>query len=198
MNDFEVLYMIHHQDDYAIEMMLESAMKLIWSNIHAICNELQPKRVSKADLFQEGCIGLLDAINAYREDYNVPFLPFAKVCIVREIRSLLRRHRGMNYGIIDQSVSLDMAVSEDHSLYLSDIIADPCKDNNPTWMALKEEVKDYVYSTKVKLNDTDRSVYELRNNGFTYQEISEILNIKAKSVDNSIQKITKKLTMLFD
>lgn len=197
MNDYELLYMCHQHDDVAIELMVQNSKRLIWGVIHRLYDELSPQRANKQDLYQEGCMGLLEAIDCYRDDYRVPFLPFAKLCIEREIRTLLRRYRGMSYGLIDHSLSMEMAISEDENLFLFDVIADDSAQAKPAMMAVHDEVL-ALMSTPCFFNELDCKVFELREQGYTYMEIAELLDCKVKSVDNSVQKVHRKLTQLFD
>ncbi len=198
MNDYELLYMINQHDDWAMEEMMVKSKRLIWAIIHRVSGELMATRAHQNDMFQEGCLGLSEALVCYREEMCVPFLPFAKTCIEREIRSLLRRHRGQNYGIIDQSLSFEMTISEDEGVYLADIIPDPRFTNNPAVMAVHEEVMSRLEHQELKLKNYEKSIFMLRQYGYSYREIASIMDCNEKQVDNTVQKVMRKLALSYD
>ena len=58
----------------------------------------------RADLTQEGMVGLLSAIRKYRQEENVPFRAYAELCIRRRIFSAIRyssrqKHEPLNTGV---------------------------------------------------------------------------------------------------
>ncbi len=65
-----------------------------------------PTYPNKDDLFQVGCIGLIEAHYHYREDYHTKFSTYAYSYILGEMKKLVREDRGIK-------VSRSM-----HSLYL--------------------------------------------------------------------------------
>jgi RNA polymerase sigma factor (sigma-70 family) len=48
------------------------------------------------------------------------------------------------------------------------------------------------------LDKKEAEVLQLKAKGYTYQEMADHLGVKAKTIDNYIQKIRKKLQSLFD
>ena len=50
-----------------------------------------------------------------------------------------------------------------------------------------------VVNTMLTLTDKERDVFDLRLEGFTYQEIAMLLNITVKSVDGTISRIKQKI-----
>ena len=90
-------------------------------------------------------IGLLEAVNNYKENMDASFGTFARVCVEREIRSLLRKYRSGSYSLLSNAVSLDMSVSEDENIVLMDTVACTKNDFNP------------VYATYVSLGHRIRS-----------------------------------------
>ncbi len=69
--------------------------KLVFHNlplVHAICRRYPPETVEYDDIFQEGCIGLLQALQGYDPGKGAKFSTYAVPFILGMIRSYLRRN----------------------------------------------------------------------------------------------------------
>lgn len=198
MNEYELLYLYRQKDENAQEMMVNQYHRLIWSIVYKFQGAMNHMGINKDDLFQEGMIGLLEAIESYREDLCVPFKNFACLCAERQMRSLIRKHSGLNYALLHTSVSLDQSLVEEEQLMVRDTIATSDYTTDPVWMfhyrynieQLKEKTKDF--------SPLEKKVMYYRSQGYTYHEIAEKCNVNFKSVDNTIQKLKRKIVCLFD
>lgn len=197
-NENELLYLIRNNDDEAFERLMEYYHRVIWAIAHEFGSAGRFYGISPDDMYQEGALGLFEAIDRFNEVLNVPFRSFARVCIERNIRSLIRKHRGLSYGIISRSVSLDMPVGEDDGLYLKDTIANNYQMYDPVFYTEYKEKERILLEKCDQFSRFEKRVFKLRNLGYSYAEIGEQLNISAKAVDNALQRIKKKLVSLFD
>lgn len=197
-SDYELLYLILQNDEVSQRELVDRYHRTIWAIIHAVVPSPRPSYIDLDDLYQEGLIGLLEAVRNYNESKAASFGTFARVCIEREIRSLLRKYRSGSYSLLSSAVSLDMSVSEDDNIVLMDTVACPHQDYDPVYVSHLQWIKDQIPLIRKQIRDTEWKAYHLHNLGYSYKEIATRLRISEKDVDNILQKMRKKLTGLFD
>lgn len=133
------------------------------------------------DYFQEGLLGLLEAVNSFDESKQVPFLTFAKVCIDNKLKNLKRKANGKQQ-IPSKSISG------------FDSIADIISEENPENIVINKEEVDFLkQKAKLHLSKLEYKVFCYYVCGYSYFEIAEKMQISKKSVDNAIQRIKNKL-----
>lgn len=197
-NEYELLYLYRQNDEEAQQMMVNQYHRLIWSIVYKFQGAIHYMGISKDDLFQEGMLGLLEALDCYREELKVPFKNFACLCAERQMRSLIRKHSGQNYGIIANSISLDQSLVNEDTLMVKDTIASDDSSSDPVWSfyyrynieQLKEKMEDF--------SELEKQVMQYRYLGYTYKEIAQKCDVNFKLVDNTIQKLKRKVVCLFD
>ena len=90
------------------------------------------------------------------------------------------------------NVKFSTEINGEEQTEISSILSD--NSMNPERLLIdneeEEELQLLIYQ---ELNDQERQILELRINGFTYIEISKLLGINKKKVDNVVQKIRSKL-----
>lgn len=128
------------------------------------------------DLVQEGMIGLYKAILTYRAD-RAKFITHAFVCIKSSILDAVKKaNRGKNRALNDY---------------------EPLQEKNEA-KALNNilnvmEIEDLIERAKESFSGRERQVFELYVDGYTNREMADKLNISPKAVENSIQRIKKKI-----
>lgn len=197
-SDYELIYYIRQHDDESMEQLIAKYRLIIWKIVHKVC-KFKPIGFDKEDLFQEGMMALVDATRSYRDDKDASFSAFACVCIERQIRSYMRKTRTESYKLLSGAKSLDasLMVGED-DLFLKDVVSVDIKEFNPAHMSMVQWAQDQLPHIKEGLPEWQWHVYHMHQLGYSYKEISLHLNIKEKEVDNTLQKIKHKLTLLFD
>ncbi len=197
-NEYELLYLYRVDREAASHLIVNQYHRLIWSIVLKFQGAMNQMGISKDDLFQEGMLGLLEALECYREDLKVPFRNFACLCAERQMRSLIRKHSGLNYSIIHNSVSLDQSLVDDDSMLVMDTIADSDCFNDPVWLFYYRYSIDQVKEMMANFSDFEKDVLNYRALGYSYKEIAEATQVSYKRVDNTIQKLKGKLVCLFD
>lgn len=192
-NDHELLYMIRQKDEVALEILLKKYHNTIMGIVYGMFRYARLLRISKDELYSAGMTGFVQAIECYREDLNVSFQSFLKLCVERECRSLMRKHRGLSYSLISGSLSLDMTISEDENLYLIDTIACNNPDFDPQWQFRYNEAKRALIEKLKKMTQFEVRVVAYRLKGYSYAEIAQLCDVSSKAVDNALQRIKKKL-----
>ena len=172
----------------------ESAIQEIFSSFKSIL-QLKTKNYffyggDKEDVLQEAMIGLLKAINAYDENKNASFTTFAILCIKRQIITAIK---SSNSG---KNKILNMAMYSPETEDNSNIAYETKSFNfyNPEEIYLsKERFRLLNQYLKNNLSKMENEIFEYMLSEMTYTEIAKKTGRDPKSVDNSIQRIKKKL-----
>ena len=172
----------------------ESAIQEIFSAFKSIL-QLKTKNYffyggDKEDVLQEAMIGLLKAINAYDETKNASFTTFAILCIKRQIITAIKSSNSGKNRI------LNMAMYSPETEDNSNIAYDTKSFNfyNPEEIYLsKERFRLLNQYLKNNLSKMENEIFEYMLSEMTYTEIAKKTGRDPKSVDNSIQRIKKKL-----
>ena len=126
------------------------------------------------DFYQEGMIGLSEAIDKYDSNLKASFTTFAYICIRAKMNNWFRKNLNNNILEIKEEKEEEF---ESPSYIENDIV----------FMNLKNKLKEY------NLNFDDSQIFELYINDFNSREISELLEINQKRVEYKILKIKKDL-----
>ncbi len=194
-NDYELLSFVEEQNEEAGEILYKKYQPLITSVATRVYNQAKGQiGIELSDLIQEGMVGLSFAIHNFDENNGTLFYTYAKTCIERKILSAIIGAQRLKHKILNESVSL--STEEDNSPSgISGILSD--NSMNPERLLIdneaEEELQFLIYQ---ELSDQERQILELRVNGFTYIEISKLLGINKKKVDNVVQRIRTKLKKL--
>jgi RNA polymerase sporulation-specific sigma factor len=138
------------------------------------------------DLIQEGMIGLFSAVQNYRAGGGASFRTYALLCIKRRMLSAIRSASRQKHMPLNNYVSLDdeanaQAVALTKVVNLEDMIV--CREDIG---ALKNVVEKCLTSS-------ERGILNMYISGITYAAIAEVFNVSIKFIDNSLQRIKKKL-----
>ena len=191
MNDFEYLYMIRQNSEYAYGRMRSRYEALMWKLSFQNFYIQKPEGIQVNDLYQMASMGFLEAIYTYRESKGCGLAHFVKICAETRVKTHLRMCRTGGYSLIDTSFSLDLTISEDQSLTLEGLIAVECPKSNPAYQAYLEEARVELNRILSCTKLQEQQIYELWLDGFSHQEIAVLENTSAKHVDNTIQKIKR-------
>lgn len=82
----ELFVRLKNNDKEAREVLIEKNIPLVWS----LVNRYRHKNYDKEDLFQVGCIGLINAIDKFDLSFNVQFSTYAVPLILGEIKKYFR------------------------------------------------------------------------------------------------------------
>ena len=135
------------------------------------------------DFIQEGMVGFLTAVKTYNPDKNASFKTYAGVCIGNRIKSKLRRSTSKK-TIPHDIVSYIWDSDKD----IKDYSTDPQEI-----MTKSEDEKALEGLLNEKLSELEKSVLRCRLEEMNYEEISNVLSISTKSVDNALMRIRRKL-----
>ncbi len=189
-NDYELIYEVRENDEYAYNTLYNKYKTLIAKLAYDYYMKNKNKRAEYDDLLQEGYYALCVAIREYDENSTL-FYTYASLCIKREMERYLKglgRNKNM---LLTESISLNIPLDDKEETYLEEII--PSKENVEK-NVLSEEIYKKIWAYRHELSDEEGMIFELKANKFSNKEISTLLDIPYKKVDNCLRKIRILLT----
>lgn len=148
----------------------------------------------KEDIIQEGMIGLFKAIRDFRSDKSPSFKAFAELCITRQMISAVKAATRQKHMPLNSYVSLDQPVNDDDSEQtLLDVVASDLSSDPAQLLISRESVESIEAKMRVLLSDFELKVLQMHIDGRNYHEIAKDLDRHAKSIDNALQRIKRKL-----
>lgn len=148
----------------------------------------------REDIIQEGMIGLYKAVRDYRTEKQTSFKAFAELCITRQIITAIKTATRQKHRPLNSYISLNKPVYDEESdRTLIDVITST-KVLNPEDIVIDKENFDLIEGKMGEiLSDLELKVLSAYLDGKSYQEISDELKRRVKSVDNALQRVKAKL-----
>lgn len=156
--------------------MITDNMKLVYYVIHRNF----PSFAKNEDVFQEGCIGLIKAVDNYEEDKG-EFRNYAYSSILNSIRNYFRSIR-QDADILSLDYTMD--IGDDEPVMLIDIIPD---DSIEKWFDKVE--RDIFLET---LSPKEQQIVELLKEGKTGQEIADVFGVSREMIQKHTARIRSK------
>lgn len=196
-NDNELIYLVSESNEDAKELIYQKYRPIIEMKAKKYVKFVVSKGYDMNDLIQEGMIGLTQAINDFKEQKNVQFQTFANLCIDRKIFSFIRNITRDKHRLLNESISIDASYSSTGKPLIEMLFDE--NNINPEEIFIERETK-YELFNKIdeKLSKSEKEVFDLRMQGFSYKEISELLNITSKAVDGTLSRIKNKITNILE
>lgn len=148
----------------------------------------------KEDIYQEGMIGLYKAIRDFKPDKLSSFKAFAELCITRQIITAIKTATRQKHIPLNTYVSLNKPIYDEESdRTLIDVLSS-LKVTNPEDLVIsREEVNAIEKEISEVLSELELEVLSSYLDGKSYQEIACDLDRQAKSIDNALQRVKRKL-----
>jgi RNA polymerase sporulation-specific sigma factor len=188
-NDEDLLNLIHYGNEEALNFLIEKFR----GNVQAKASTYFLRGADKEDLVQEGMIGLYKAIRNFKGDKMSSFKTFAELCIKRQMFTAVKTAARQKHGPLNAYVSLYKPLSNQEAAYmLLDMIAEKNITNPELLLINQEEFEEKKQKIAELLSKLEQRVWALYINDYSYIEISKVLSMSEKSIDNAIQRIKRK------
>ncbi|MDV3149098.1 MAG: sigma-70 family RNA polymerase sigma factor [Pigeon pea little leaf phytoplasma] len=184
--------------------IIKNYEELVWKIVHSF--RYYPKTLEKPDLFQEGILGLLKALEKY-EDIGYSFLNYAIDIIKSDLRELIRKSHTPS---IPQRKAKEEKKSDNEEFREENTPLTFSKILNPHQYWLREVKHEFfIQKLKKNLSDTEFKIICLSfgitsgNINHDYQlsysnsDLSILLNLKVEQVINIKKHALKKLKKIF-
>lgn len=165
-------------DSVALSLLIEKYSDFILKKASSFKNL---SGIDVEDLYQEGMIGFVSSIYSFDEVYGTKFSSYSSIVYTRKILSALRINNNDADNFSDSFVSIDDCEFSSNNPSPEDVIM------------YNEELCEIIEFSKDNFSKTEKKVFKLILLGASNSEISEILDCSLKSVENSIQRIRRKL-----
>ncbi len=146
------------------------------------------------DLVQEGMIGLYKAIKGYSGHKETTFKTFAIICIKHQIQTAIKRANTNKNKLLSSAISFQSFQDGKSSENIDFLPIELVSDTTPAEKVIdKENYQNLKQTIKSCLSEMEYKVLQLYLKGYSYKEISNVLGINSKSIDNSLTRIKTKL-----
>ena len=148
----------------------------------------------KEDIYQEGMIGLYNAIRDFKPNKLASFKAFAELCVTRQIITAIKTATRQKHIPLNTYVSLNKPIYEEESdRTLLDVLTS-LRISDPEELLISKEEMGYIEKEIARLlSDLEMEVLMSYLDGKSYQEIACDLDRQAKSIDNALQRVKRKL-----
>lgn len=146
------------------------------------------------DLLQIGMIGLWQSIMDYSPDRDISFISFARICIERHVITAVKTASRQKQSPLNSALSLDYYTEDENSDFNLTEVLISREEPDPEEILLRREEKRKLRETlKAHLSDFEWEVMKRYHMGKSYREIAIDLECSAKSIDNALGRIKRKL-----
>jgi RNA polymerase sporulation-specific sigma factor len=149
------------------------------------------------DVVQEGMIGLFKAIRDFREDKLTKFRPFAELCVTRQIITAVKMATRQKHAPLNAYISLNRPLNdEDNDSTLLEIIPDESVADPAAVVVDQHQPRNLLEMLDGHLSNLEARVLECYLEGMSYREMSKVLGCRPKSIDNALQRVKRKVSIL--
>lgn len=187
MDEKDEVFLAQQGDEESVERILNSYKRRIYMNSQSFFL----KGGDRNDLIQEGFIGLMKAIKKYDESKEASFNTFATLCIKRQMITAIKSQNLEKHKVIHTAMQ-----NTSHMVEEFEICKNICsfEYTSPEEILLGKELvrllQDYLNKNLTKL---EKKIFYYFCQQYTYIEISKILGESPKRIDNTIQRIKRKV-----
>lgn len=190
MEDDEILSRVRNGSQQGMEYLIEKYKPLV----RAKARGYFLAGADREDIVQEGMIGLFKAVRDYKDDKSIPFKVFADMCVTRQIITAVKTATRQKHIPLNSYVSLNKKIFDDESdKVLIEVIQEISVANPEELFINKEEFAGMENKIMELLSPFEKQVLSKYLSGIPYQDIAKQMNKPAKSVDNALQRLKKKI-----
>ena len=192
LDDNELLYLVEENQEY-YDVLIEKYQPLI----KKICKKYlylgKTVGYEYDDLIQIANIGLLEAIKYFKDKKNVLFYTYINSCIDNKIKIELRKQLTNKRKTLNNTISYD-EIYDGSNKPLIEMIED--KDNLSPYeeLILKELEEKYILFIQ-SLPFEVAIIFEMRNDGYSLEQIGNFLKMNTKDIYKSLQFAKKRMCL---
>lgn len=195
MTDNELVVLANDGDDIAMEVLISRYKNFV----RAKTRSYFLIGADRDDIIQEGMLGLFKAIRDFDATKNNAFRTFAELCVTRQIITAVKTATRLKHTPLNNYVSFNKPVYEDETeKTLLEILNNRLELDPEEIIINKEKLAETEEKIKNSLSKFENTVLTLYLQGKNYQEIAIALEKPAKSIDNALQRIKKKIMTVIE
>ena len=190
MTDEQVVELCQSGDSLAMEYLLNKYKNFVRSKARSYFL----MGADHEDIVQEGMIGLFKAVRDFRQDKLSSFRAFAELCVTRQIITAIKTATRQKHIPLNSYISLNKPIYDEESdRTLMDVIVEGHVDNQEELIISQEDLHGINTQLAEMLSSLEKDALSLYLDGKSYQEIAQLLGRHAKSIDNALQRVKRKL-----
>lgn len=179
MNDNELVECAKSGNSIALQVLIERYSDKVLQKARSFKSLIG---IENDDLYQEGMMGFVSAVYSFDNSRDVLFSTYASTLSTRKMLSAIRKIN----SIANLPLQSYISIEEEQDLF-SDI---PSPEEALLSVERINEINSFVEESFSK---KEKKVFKLSVLGMSYSQIAEILDCTEKSVDNTMQRIRRKL-----
>lgn len=165
-------------DERAFEEITIRYIKLICS----IASKYRADGYETQDFVQEGLLAFLIAGKTYDEDYGMSFKNYAVRCAKNRFTDIVKKSNSKSAVPESKLVPMESISGKSDD-----------RQNVEEYVLEKEYLKTLTRHINSILSADEREIFTMYATGYSYKDIALKMGTTAKSVDNTLQKIKRKL-----
>ncbi len=189
----EVYNMVCESNEESLEKLYDYCEPQIKYMLKKYANAALKYGIDYNDFEQEALLAFTNALKNYDENKDAGLKTFVSLCVERRLIKVIQMSKTYKNKLNNDKLSLDYDYGS--GVLLKDVLAD--NDADP-YVKFSEE--DFLEHIKIKikhlLSNFEYQVYEYLILGLNYIEIAKKLDKNPKQIDNTIQRIKKKIRMI--
>ena len=172
---------------------LEKIFKYFDVPLRGMANKYYIPGGDKEDIMQIAKIGLYEGIKSFDEERTSNPVSFLKRCAEIDIKDEVKKVNRDKHKTLGVACSLDVPLdkNDDSSAILGDIIEDDFSvEKFIERKELKKYMREKLYNTMTSL---ESDVLKLYMEEYSYKEMSEMLSLSSKQIENALRRVRKKI-----
>jgi RNA polymerase sigma factor (sigma-70 family) len=192
-DEYQLLMLARQRQDEAFARLFAMFTPMIlgiYRDTHSAYDTLTPDEAMEA-----GRLGIFNAVFHYREDRDMAFHNFVRLCVTRELRLWQRREYNFHYANSQPVISLDYTLKDTEGLYYADVMAKaPEAVYDPAQVAGNKLRLEQIFSV-YRPSSLEGRILAMRCEGYSYREISQRTGLTTKNIDNLLLKVRRKIAV---
>lgn len=169
-NDNELIYMVRENDETSRDLLVKKYYPIILKLSNEYYKKYSGYIYDFEDFYQEALLSFYKAIYTYNSYHGALFYTYVVLCMKRALTSFER----IAFNNKNSENNIDISELE---YCIEDTFENPIVRDS--YRGLENIIKDVIFSLPLEAG----SIIELKINGFTYKEISRLLDIPMSSVE---------------
>ena len=182
-NDYELIYMIRENDDTSKSILLRKYYPILVSIANEYYHKYKHYGCDYDDFLQEAYIAFFNSLVSFNENKNVLLYSYVVLCVRRKMMTFSKKiskgYKSFSYDDYDK---------------INDII--DTKSNVYSYITDFESEK-RLKKIILNLSFNDSAIVELRINGFSYKEISLLLEIPISTIEYKFRNFRQRYKKIF-
>jgi len=170
-NDNELIYMVQENDEDSTNLLLKKYSPIIYKLSHEYHNKYAECGYEYDDFYQEALSSFYRSLYTYNSSREVLFYTYMIACIKNGLSNFGRRISSNKHKNID---AIDIGKLD---YCIEDVRENP--SIRDVYKELENIIRDVIFGLSLEAG----AILELKINGFTYKEISILLDIPMSSVE---------------